>query len=141
MAERILMNEYKSLTQEDWVNIEVCAFIALPLPYYILSITDNPLQLQDDDIFNWTIGLIVLNPESLYYGGYLKASMNFSKNYPYSPPGKYFPRSFSFSHGFHDCMLKRAWLHRIPIPTPPLPSQHLSRRQVMYFHFTRTWRR
>ncbi|GAQ09418.1 ubiquitin-conjugating enzyme E2-34 kDa [Aspergillus lentulus] len=66
MAERILMNEYKALAKEDWVNIE----------------------LNDEDIFNWNVGLIVLNPDSLYYGGYFKASMKFSKNYPYSPPGE-----------------------------------------------------
>merc|ERR1712187_442000 len=64
MAERILMNEYKSLAQENWVNID----------------------LQNDDIFNWKIGLIVLNPESLYYGGYFTATMKFPSNYPYSPP-------------------------------------------------------
>ena len=38
-------------------------------------------------MFSWTIGLVVLNPESLYYGGYFRASMTFPKNYPYSPPG------------------------------------------------------
>ncbi|ODM20811.1 hypothetical protein SI65_03864 [Aspergillus cristatus] len=64
MAERILMNEYKSLTQEDWVNID----------------------LQNEDMFNWKIGLIVLNPESMYYGGYFTATMKFPSNYPYSPP-------------------------------------------------------
>ncbi|KKK11928.1 hypothetical protein P175DRAFT_0472523 [Aspergillus ochraceoroseus IBT 24754] len=64
MAERILMNEFKTLAQEPWVNIE----------------------LDNDDIFNWTVGLIVVNPDSLYYGGYFKAAMKFPKNYPYSPP-------------------------------------------------------
>jgi len=58
------MNEYKSLMQEKWVNIE----------------------LNNDDIFNWNIALIVLNPDSLYYGGYFKAVMTFPINYPYSPP-------------------------------------------------------
>lgn len=30
---------------------------------------------------------MVLNPDSLYYGGYFKAQMSFPKDYPYSPPG------------------------------------------------------
>ena len=30
---------------------------------------------------------MVLNPDSLYHGGYFKAKMTFPKNYPYSPPG------------------------------------------------------
>lgn len=39
-------------------------------------------------MFNWTVALIVLNPDSLYYGGYFKAKMAFPKDYPYKPPGK-----------------------------------------------------
>lgn len=35
------------------------------------------------------MALIVLNPDSLYYGGYFKAKMTFPKNYPYDPPGTY----------------------------------------------------
>lgn len=38
-------------------------------------------------MFEWSVALIVLNPDSLYYGGYFKAKMTFPKNYPYSPPG------------------------------------------------------
>ncbi|EGD92837.1 ubiquitin-conjugating enzyme E2-34 kDa [Trichophyton mentagrophytes] len=64
MAERILMNEYKSLVKEKWLNIE----------------------LNNDDIFNWDIALIVLNPDSLYHGGYFKGKIAFPRNYPYSPP-------------------------------------------------------
>ncbi|KAH8701777.1 ubiquitin-conjugating enzyme/RWD-like protein [Talaromyces proteolyticus] len=64
MAERILMNEFKALSKEKWVHIE----------------------LKDEDIFRWNVGLIVLNPDSMYYGGYFKALMEFTSNYPYSPP-------------------------------------------------------
>ncbi|KAL8739958.1 MAG: hypothetical protein Q9190_007286 [Brigantiaea leucoxantha] len=70
MAERILMNEFKSLSQEKWVNVE----------------------LNQDDVFNWSIALIVINPDSLYYGGYFKANMKFPRNYPYAPP------EFQFVH-------------------------------------------
>jgi ubiquitin-conjugating enzyme E2 R len=45
-------------------------------------------QLNGDNVFDWDIALIVINPDSLFYGGYLKAKMKFPKNYPYSPPGK-----------------------------------------------------
>ena len=31
---------------------------------------------------------MVINPDSMYYGGYLKAQMTFPKDYPYKPPGK-----------------------------------------------------
>ncbi|KAJ5742926.1 ubiquitin-conjugating enzyme/RWD-like protein [Penicillium manginii] len=64
MAERILMNEFRTLSKEKWVNIE----------------------LHHENIFKWDVALIVLNQDSLYHGGYLKASMTFPQNYPYSPP-------------------------------------------------------
>ncbi|KAJ5665161.1 uncharacterized protein N7477_007609 [Penicillium maclennaniae] len=64
MAERILMNEFRALTKEKWVNVE----------------------LHNDDIFKWDVALVVLNEDSLYYGGYFKATMTFPSNYPYSPP-------------------------------------------------------
>ncbi|OAX79079.1 hypothetical protein ACJ72_06604 [Emergomyces africanus] len=74
MAQRILMNEFKSLAGEKWVHIE----------------------LHNDDIFRWNVALIVLNPDSLYYGGYFKATMTFPQNYPFSPPGKYVTRMHIF---------------------------------------------
>lgn len=47
------------------------------------------LQFNDDEnIYCWKIALIVLNPDSMYYGGYFKAIMTFPKDYPYAPPGK-----------------------------------------------------
>jgi ubiquitin-protein ligase len=30
---------------------------------------------------------MVINPDSMYYGGYFKAQMTFPKDYPYKPPG------------------------------------------------------
>ncbi|KAJ5191641.1 uncharacterized protein N7498_010626 [Penicillium cinerascens] len=64
MAERILMNEFRSLSKERWVNVD----------------------LHNDDVFKWDVALIVLNEDSLYYGGYFKATMAFPSNYPYAPP-------------------------------------------------------
>jgi ubiquitin-conjugating enzyme E2 R len=46
------------------------------------------LQLIDENIFEWSVALIPLSPDSLYYGGYFKARISFPKNYPYSPPGR-----------------------------------------------------
>ncbi|PLB37974.1 putative ubiquitin conjugating enzyme (UbcC) [Aspergillus candidus] len=89
MTERILMNEYKTLAKEPWVNIE----------------------LNEEDIFQWTIGLIVLNPDSLYYGGYFKASMKFPKNYPYSPPEFRFLRPLWHPNIYADGKLCISILH------------------------------
>jgi len=64
MSKTVLMNEYKALAKEKWVEIE----------------------LDEEDMYSWTIALIVLNPDSLYYGGYFKARMIFPRDYPYKPP-------------------------------------------------------
>lgn len=59
----------------------------------VISRTDDTvythtLQLNDENVFQWDLALLVTNPDSLYYGGYFKAQMNFPKDYPYKPPGK-----------------------------------------------------
>ncbi|KAB8233153.1 hypothetical protein ETB97_002950 [Aspergillus alliaceus] len=89
MTERILMNEYKTLAKEPWVNIE----------------------LENEDIFRWTVGLIVLNPDSLYYGGYFKASMKFPPNYPFSPPEFSFQRPLYHPNIYPDGKLCISILH------------------------------
>ncbi|KAK3169386.1 hypothetical protein OEA41_008769 [Lepraria neglecta] len=89
MAERILMNEYKALAQEKWVNVE----------------------LKEDDIFNWNVALIVINPDSLYYGGYFKAKMTFPENYPYAPPTFQFTRPLYHPNIYADGKLCISILH------------------------------
>jgi len=42
----------------------------------------------NENIQEWIAALIVLNPDSRYYGGYFKAKFTFPNDYPYSPPGK-----------------------------------------------------
>jgi len=65
MAEKILMSEYKALAKEPWTNIE----------------------LVDENIFEWNVALIPVNPDSAYYGGYFQAKMRFPRDYPFRPPG------------------------------------------------------
>ncbi|CRG87681.1 ubiquitin-conjugating enzyme E2 R [Talaromyces islandicus] len=89
MAERILMNEFKALSKENWVNIE----------------------LRDEDIFRWDVALIVLNPDSMYYGGYFKALMEFPSNYPYSPPEFRFTRPIWHPNIYTDGKLCISILH------------------------------
>ncbi|KAF2715090.1 hypothetical protein K504DRAFT_457261 [Pleomassaria siparia CBS 279.74] len=89
MAERILMNEYKSLAKEPWTNIE----------------------LINDNVFEWSVALIVVNPDSLYYGGYFKAKLSFPKNYPYSPPDFKFVRPLYHPNIYPDGRLCISILH------------------------------
>ncbi|KAI2794006.1 Ubiquitin-conjugating enzyme [Penicillium oxalicum] len=64
MAERLLMKEFRELSGASWVHVE----------------------LVRNNIFEWDIGLPVLNKTSMYYGAYLKAHMTFPRDYPYNPP-------------------------------------------------------
>lgn len=61
-AKQRLMSELHALKNEKWVNIEA------------------------DDLFRWHLGLMVINPDSAFHGGYFKAEMRFSTEYPYKPP-------------------------------------------------------
>lgn len=63
-AKHRLMTEFGSLQKEKWVNAD----------------------LVHDNVFRWRMGLIVVNPESAFDGGYFKAEMTFTEEYPYQPP-------------------------------------------------------
>ncbi|CAI4213798.1 unnamed protein product [Parascedosporium putredinis] len=64
MAEKRLMMELQALQKEKWVHIDV----------------------NEADIKRWTVGLMVVNPDSVFSGGYFKADMSFPSDYPYRPP-------------------------------------------------------
>ena len=75
------MKEYKGLSKEVWLQIEVSAALRDGR-----ARTDT-LQLDNENIYRWNLALIILNPDSQYYGGYFKALMTFPTDYPYVPPG------------------------------------------------------
>ncbi|KAL9112828.1 MAG: hypothetical protein Q9227_002905 [Pyrenula ochraceoflavens] len=90
MTAPLLMKEYKELQKEKWVNIE----------------------MQDDDVFNWQVALMVVNPDSLYYGGYFKATMSFPKDYPYQPPTFRFTKPLYHPNIYEDGRLCISILHQ-----------------------------
>nr|OQO21269.1 hypothetical protein B0A51_10258 [Rachicladosporium sp. CCFEE 5018] len=90
MAEKILMNEYKDLSKETWTNI----------------------SLINDNILDWSVALIVLNPDSLYYGGYFKARITFPSNYPFAPPDFKFVRPLWHPNIYPDGRLCISILHQ-----------------------------
>ncbi|KAI9711963.1 MAG: hypothetical protein M1828_001762 [Chrysothrix sp. TS-e1954] len=90
MAERKLMSEYKHLSKEPWTNIE----------------------LLHENIHEWVVALIVLNPDSQYYGGYFKAKMKFPKDYPFSPPDFRFLKPLYHPNVYPDGRLCISILHQ-----------------------------
>ncbi|KAJ9148331.1 Ubiquitin-conjugating enzyme [Pleurostoma richardsiae] len=63
-AKQRLMSEMAALQKEKWVNID----------------TENT------NLFHWRLALMVVNPDSAFNGGYFKAEMFFTEEYPYQPP-------------------------------------------------------
>lgn len=88
-AKQRLMSEYKALEKEKWVNVE----------------------LDEGALFKWTIGLMVINPDSAFDGAYLKAELNFSSNYPYAPPTFKFTRSIYHPNIYADGKVCISILH------------------------------
>ncbi|CAJ0563206.1 unnamed protein product, partial [Mesorhabditis spiculigera] len=43
------------------------------------------ISANEDNLFLWTVGIFG-PPQTLYQGGYFKATIRFPQNYPYSPP-------------------------------------------------------
>lgn len=84
------MNEYKALAKETWTDI----------------------SLINENIFEWSVALIVLNPDSLYYGGFYKAKMTFPRNYPYEPPTFTFNRPLWHPNVYPDGRLCISILHQ-----------------------------
>jgi len=88
-AQQRLMSELKGLEKEKWCNIELC----------------------DGSLFKWKIGLMVINPESAFDGGYFKAEMTFSDLYPYNPPTFKFLRPIFHPNIYPDGKLCISILH------------------------------
>ncbi|OAA58951.1 ubiquitin conjugating enzyme [Niveomyces insectorum RCEF 264] len=86
-AKQRLMSEMHSLQKEKWVNIEA------------------------DDLFRWRIGLMVINPDSDFYGGYFKGEFRFTTEYPYKPPEFRFTPSIFHPNVYPDGHLCISILH------------------------------
>ncbi|PSS10695.1 hypothetical protein M430DRAFT_127083 [Amorphotheca resinae ATCC 22711] len=88
-AQQRLMSELKALEKEKWVNIEV----------------------NGGSLFKWNIGLMVINPESAFDGGYFNAEMTFTDKYPFSPPTFKFLRPIYHPNIYPDGKLCISILH------------------------------
>lgn len=115
------MNEYKALSKETWTNIEVSALDS----HGATDKTDTPMQLINDNVFEWSVALIVLNPDSLYSGGYFKAKMTFPKNYPYSPPGTTLTLTYMAPANLGTLQISSSYVHSTtPTCTPTVVSAY-----------------
>lgn len=90
-AKNRLMSEMKALRNEKWINFE------------------------DDDEFNllkWHFALMVINTDSPFNGGYFKAEMTFTEEYPYQPPNFRFLIPIAHPNIYPDGQLCISILHK-----------------------------
>ncbi|KAI9302687.1 ubiquitin-conjugating enzyme/RWD-like protein [Cunninghamella echinulata] len=79
------------------------------------DLTRNPVpgfvvELKDDNIYEWSVAIIGL-PNTIYEGGYFKATMTFTTEYPFKPPTFSFDREFYHPNVYDDGRLCISILH------------------------------
>lgn len=80
------------------------------------------IELDDDsNIFLWNIGVMVLNEDSIYHGGYFKAQMKFPEDFPFSPPSFRFTPAIYHPNVYRDGRLCISILHQSGDPTSDEP--------------------
>jgi ubiquitin-conjugating enzyme E2 R len=50
------------------------------------GVTDLTCQTQQVSLFKWRFALMIINSDSAFNGGYFRAELTFSDDYPYQPP-------------------------------------------------------
>lgn len=79
------------------------------------------IELDDDNIFLWNIGIMVLNKDSMYHGGYFKGQMRFPSDFPFSPPTFRFTPAIYHPNVYKDGRLCISILHQGGDPTSDEP--------------------
>lgn len=80
------------------------------------------IELEDDsNIFVWNIGVMVLNEDSIYHGGYFKAQMRFPDDFPFSPPQFRFTPAIYHPNVYRDGRLCISILHQSGDPMTDEP--------------------
>ncbi|TID14993.1 hypothetical protein CANINC_004664 [Pichia inconspicua] len=69
------------------------------------------VEVSEENIYLWTVYLIVVDPDSLYNGAYLKGQLKFPTNYPYSPPSFKFTPAIYHPNVYMDGRLCISILH------------------------------
>lgn len=75
------------------------------------------IELENNNIFLWNVGVMVLNVDSIYHGGYFKAQMRFPLDFPYSPPTFRFTPPIYHPNVYKDGKLCISILHQGGDPT------------------------
>ncbi|KAI8840891.1 ubiquitin-conjugating enzyme [Chytridium lagenaria] len=79
------------------------------------ELSKNPIpgfriELKDDSIFTWEVGIIG-PPDTFYEGGYFLATLKFPQDYPFNPPSFTFNNPFLHPNVYPDGRLCISILH------------------------------
>lgn len=69
------------------------------------------IELDDDNIFLWNVGIMVLNKDSMYHSGFFKGQMRFPADFPFSPPTFRFTPAIYHPNVYRDGRLCISILH------------------------------
>ncbi|CAH00568.1 SCF E2 ubiquitin-protein ligase catalytic subunit CDC34 [Kluyveromyces lactis] len=105
-AASLLLRQYRELTDPKKA-----------IPSFHIALED------DSNIFLWNIGVMVLNEESIYHGGYFKAQMKFPDDFPFSPPTFRFTPAIYHPNVYRDGRLCISILHQSGNPTSDEPDE------------------
>ncbi|EDO17028.1 hypothetical protein Kpol_1065p45 [Vanderwaltozyma polyspora DSM 70294] len=94
-AASLLLRQYRELTNPKKA-----------IPSFHINLED------DSNIFVWNIGVMVLNEDSIYHGGYFKAQMRFPDDFPFSPPQFRFTPAIYHPNVYRDGRLCISILHQ-----------------------------
>lgn len=70
------------------------------------------ITLDGNDIYNWSVGVMVLSDDSPYHGGYFRGHMMFPIDYPFSPPTFQFTPAIFHPNVYKDGKLCISILHK-----------------------------
>ncbi|CAB5193781.1 unnamed protein product [Rhizophagus irregularis] len=90
-AANILLKQFKELTSN-------------PVPGFTVALRD------EDNVFEWDVGIIGA-PNTIYEGGYFKATLKFPNDYPFNPPTFKFNNEFFHPNVYIDGRLCISILH------------------------------
>lgn len=103
-ASSLLLRQYRELTDPKKA-----------IPSFNIELDD------DSNIFVWNIGVMVLNEDSIYHGGYFKSQMRFPDDYPFSPPQFRFIPAIFHPNVYRDGRLCISILHQSGDPMTDEP--------------------
>lgn len=80
------------------------------------------VEVDDENVFKWNVALMVIDPESVYYGAYLKGELKFPTNYPFAPPNFKFTPAIYHPNVYSDGRICISILHEAGNETSDEPA-------------------